>query len=225
MKDGVYYFSAVPADMVPVYGKKRTFWGGKNREFFKNAFSTLTSGTVADIGAGPSYFNDILSHCTVIAVDLFPYKGVQVVADFNTGLPFTDESLDALLLSNVLEHIAEPAVLIAECRRVLKKGGVLVGAVPFMHPVHQAPYDFYRYTEHGLVHQFREYAEVTIEPVGQYYQLYKTTSERFFSKAATTLPVRAAWFVIRTTLWLIAPLLRRIESPEEPMGYHFVCKK
>lgn len=224
-RDGIYYFSEVPGDMVPVHGKKRTFWGKANHDFFADAFSKIKSGVVADVGAGPSYFDDILSRFDTIPVDLYPYKGVKVVADFNERLPFKDETLDAILLSNVLEHIAEPAILISECHRVLKDGGVLIGAVPFMHPLHQTPYDFYRYTSYALTHLFRRFDEVNIETVADYYQLYKTASGRFFNKVANNIPVRIVWFLIRILLRVARPFVADIKNIEEPIGYHFSCRK
>lgn len=224
-REGIYYFSEVPGDMIPVHGKKRTFFGKANRAFFADAFSKITGGVVADIGAGPSYFDDILSRFTAIPVDLFPYKGIKVIADFNKNLPFKNESLDAILLSNVLEHIAEPAILISECRRVLKKGGVLVGAVPFMLPLHQTPYDFYRFTEFALVYQFRNFSETSVVPVAEYYQLYKAASGRFFNSAATTLPMRVVWFLMRILLSVTGFFSRDLQNRDEPIGYHFLCKK
>jgi SAM-dependent methyltransferase len=51
-------------------------------------------------------------------------------------LPFAQASLDAVVASSVLEYVAEPAAVLAECARVLRPGGVLLCTVPRMaHPV------------------------------------------------------------------------------------------
>jgi ubiquinone/menaquinone biosynthesis C-methylase UbiE len=47
-----------------------------------------------------------------------------------TQLPFPDEWFDAVLLSEVLEHIPDDAAALAEIRRVLRPGGVLAISVP-----------------------------------------------------------------------------------------------
>jgi SAM-dependent methyltransferase len=51
-------------------------------------------------------------------------------ADAEEPLPFEPESFDAVVLGEVLEHLREPARLVAEARRVLRPSGTLVGSVP-----------------------------------------------------------------------------------------------
>jgi SAM-dependent methyltransferase len=46
------------------------------------------------------------------------------------SLPFTANSLDAVVASSVLEYVRDPAAVLAECARVLRPGGVLVCTVP-----------------------------------------------------------------------------------------------
>ena len=65
-------------------------------------------------------------------------------------LPFKDESFDTVLNTQVLEHVPDPKLLIAELSRVLKPGGVLILSAPMTWPLHEEPYDFYRYTTYGL---------------------------------------------------------------------------
>ncbi len=67
-----------------------------------------------------------------------------------TRLPFDDGSFDTILNAEVLEHTPRPAALVAEMSRVLKDDGVLIIAAPFQFRLHEQPYDFFRYTLHGL---------------------------------------------------------------------------
>lgn len=51
--------------------------------------------------------------------------------------------------------MAHPDRVLAEIGRVLKPGGTPALSVPFPHPVHQAPHDYFRCTPHGLDHLLR----------------------------------------------------------------------
>jgi SAM-dependent methyltransferase len=46
------------------------------------------------------------------------------------SMPFDDESFSTVVCTEVLEHVPYPATALAEIRRVLKPGGVLIGSVP-----------------------------------------------------------------------------------------------
>ena len=48
------------------------------------------------------------------------------VADLDATLPLGDASLDRAVSLNVVEHVADPVEHLAECRRVLRPGGLLV---------------------------------------------------------------------------------------------------
>ena len=57
--------------------------------------------------------------------------GIDVIAaDVEEPLPLESESFDAVVAGELLEHLRFPQALVAEARRVLRPGGVLVGSVP-----------------------------------------------------------------------------------------------
>ena len=68
-----------------------------------------------------------------VNVDALPdARGVDVVADISQRLPFDDGAAEMLYASHLLEHFAYDDVprLLADWRRVLRDGGVLLIAVP-----------------------------------------------------------------------------------------------
>jgi SAM-dependent methyltransferase len=66
------------------------------------------------------------------------------------ALPLADGCADAVLCTEVMEHVSDPAAMLAEIHRVLRPGGHLVITVPFTWQVHDEPYDYWRFTEYGL---------------------------------------------------------------------------
>lgn len=109
-------------------------------------------GLLCDVGAGtePALVR-VLWRGRRLAVDLAPDTGIDVVGDGHE-LPLRDKSVDVVLLMQVLEHIAAPARVLGECRRVLRPGGHLCLTAPQYWITHGHPGDYYRYTRQGLVH-------------------------------------------------------------------------
>ena len=66
------------------------------------------------------------------------------------NMPLSDESFDSLLLTEVLEHCSDPRNIFKEIYRVLKKGGIAFITTPFVFPLHESPYDQYRYTPYRI---------------------------------------------------------------------------
>lgn len=64
-------------------------------------------------------------------------------------LPFPDGSFEGVICTQVLEHVPDPGLLLAEMYRVLKPGGRLILSLPFVWQEHEVPYDFFRYTCFG----------------------------------------------------------------------------
>lgn len=65
-------------------------------------------------------------------------------------LPLKQNSIDNILLLDVLEHLPSPGKCISEIFNALKPEGKLIIRVPFMYPIHDAPLDFHRWTINGL---------------------------------------------------------------------------
>jgi SAM-dependent methyltransferase len=89
-------------------------------------------------------------HPDMINVDLVSAPHVDIPADLSRPLPIRSGSCDAVLSIAVVEHLRDPAFLVAEAARILKPGGLCYLAAPFFYPFHAAPADFTRWTQPGL---------------------------------------------------------------------------
>jgi SAM-dependent methyltransferase len=70
--------------------------------------------------------------------------------DLNLPLNFAGRSFDTVILSDVLEHIRYPELLLQEIYRILDHNGKALLNVPFYYWIHAQPYDYFRYTEFAL---------------------------------------------------------------------------
>lgn len=96
-------------------------------------------------------------------------RHIDVACDLNGPIPLEDRCVNTVLLTDVLEHIAEPVGLIREIARVTAPGGCLIGSVPFTYRLHEEPYDYYRFTRHALLRlaKLAGLQVVVLEPYGQ----------------------------------------------------------
>lgn len=83
-------------------------------------------------------------------------------------LPLADASVDTVLLLDVLEHLAQPELALAEACRVLRPGGHVVLTLPFVYPMHDQPFDYQRLTEHGLRFRLQQagFSRIILEESG-----------------------------------------------------------
>ncbi|MAH39166.1 MAG: hypothetical protein CL873_01325 [Dehalococcoidales bacterium] len=126
---------------------------GQSTKILKNYAQRLPPGAlVLDAGAGE------LSHQSLFRSQR--YLSLEIDRDFQPllqgdlcALPIRDQTLEAILCSQVLEHLPQPGQALKEMWRVLKLDGTVLISVPFFYPVHttSARYgDYYRWTEFGL---------------------------------------------------------------------------
>jgi len=101
---------------------------------------------------------------SVTTLDLTPDAGVDVAGSATT-LPFLSASFDAVLATEVLEHIYEPWIAVEEMRRVLRDGGTAVLSTPFVWKIHRVPRDYWRFTDDSLTEMFRHFGQCEVIPV------------------------------------------------------------
>ena len=83
---------------------------------------------------------------------------VMSVADMN----FKDNNFDLVLLLEVLEHVDQPFKAALEIHRVLKPNGHLIVSTPFTFGIHEAPFDYWRFTKYGLLKIFSAFKDIKV---------------------------------------------------------------
>ena len=121
-----------------------------------------SDGSALDVGAAYSYYRQYFPNSTTLDVAPRPGVTVDIVGDAHDMAQVGDCTFDVVLCTEVLEHLHTPARAIAEFRRVLRPGGLLLLSTRFVFPLHDTPGDLYRFTRYGLEHLLAEFDIVEI---------------------------------------------------------------
>jgi SAM-dependent methyltransferase len=113
-----------------------------------------------NIGSGNSNISE-----EVVNIDFIDYENVDIVCDIH-DLPFNDNSVDVVLNITVLEHVSSPQKVIDEIHRVLKPGGMIFTAYPFIQGFHASPNDYTRLTEEGIKLLHKNFKAIETKPFG-----------------------------------------------------------
>ncbi len=128
----------------------------------------LISGRVLDYGCGTKPYSALFKHVTeYVGADLPTNPDADVHLDETGRLP-TAGAFDAVLSTEVLEHVPNVDLYLSECRRVLAdRRGRLLLTTSGIWMYHPHPTDMYRWTHEGLVHTIERFGfkTIVIEPV------------------------------------------------------------
>jgi SAM-dependent methyltransferase len=192
-----------------------------------------SSGRTLDIGAQNSPYAALFPNR--IALDIKPGRGVAVIGDAQ-ALGIGSETFDAIVCTEVLEHLPEPRRAIDEMFRILRPGGSLLLTTRFLFPIHDAPHDYFRYTKYGLRHLLRQFEIVELEEETDAVGTLAVLTQRLGMQAETLrwTPLRAAWLVAAQIMRPFSFVItreygdsRRL-TPERGImtsGYHVFCRK
>lgn len=91
----------------------------------------------------------IFGAATHIGCDIQPGPGVDRIEDVH-DLSFPDGSVGTVLAFETLEHVADPIRAMEEIHRVLRPGGLVAISSVMFFPIHEHPWDFWRFTPEGF---------------------------------------------------------------------------
>ncbi|HWA52018.1 MAG TPA: class I SAM-dependent methyltransferase [Patescibacteria group bacterium] len=79
-----------------------------------------------------------------------PQNKPDILADISKEIPVPNKSFDIAICLEVFEYLENPSKTFSEINRILKQNGILILTIPFMYPLHDVPYDRYRFSESEL---------------------------------------------------------------------------
>jgi SAM-dependent methyltransferase len=189
-------------------------------EMNKDAFK----GDLYDLGCGQAPYKDYLSPMidTYTGVD---WEGsphdihADIKASLSDTLPIKENVADCVLAVSVLEHIDEPQIMINETFRILKPGGSLVYQVPWQWWIHEAPYDFFRYSPYALEKMLTKagFKNIEIKPMGGFFTMLYL-KKNYFLKRSIRGPkflryiLKAAFIPLYYVFQWVAPIMDKLDK-------------
>jgi SAM-dependent methyltransferase len=206
----------------------------------KTTLSNLPAGArLLDAGAGECVYKKYCGHLRYVSQDLAKYDGtgavglqtgswdtsrIDIVSDI-TDIPEPDESFDAILCTEVLEHVTDPTRALHELARLLKKDGALIVTAPFCSNTHFAPYHYAtgfsrHYYEFHLPRMGLEITELTengnlFEFSAQQLRQIEGYAERY----ANSQPTRIERYAMQVVLAMLARVSTADRGSAETLNF------
>jgi ubiquinone/menaquinone biosynthesis C-methylase UbiE len=199
-------------------------------------------GEVLDVGCGQSPYSYMLDPnqtkyygIDIVDAEKFDYNNSKITPFNGRDIPFEDEKFDALMCTEVLEHVPDYQRLTDEMYRVMKKGAKGVITIPWSARYHYIPWDYFRYTPSSLKTIFSKFSSVEITPRGtDVSAICAKIIVLFFRNLIPAKP----WQWLLVPFWmLLSPVLVitiiiahialwfNLGTDEDPLGYTIVLKK
>jgi len=218
-------------------------------EWLEKTLKSIPAGSrILDAGAGTQQYKKLCKHLQYVSQDFaqydgagdsaglqinnFDYGNLNIISDINS-IPEPDASFDAIMCTEVLEHVPNPILAIKEFSRLLKSGGALILTAPFCSLTHFSPYHFfsgfnaYWYKKHLPEYEFKI---LHLIPNGNFFEfvaqeLGRTESiAKRYSGKRTRLHEKIAILILKN-------MLRRFSKEDTNSsellcyGYHVFAKK
>jgi SAM-dependent methyltransferase len=200
-----------------------------NREaWLEEALQRIPAGlTILDAGAGELQYKRFCSHLKYTSQDLGEYDGLGDETGLHTSawdnskldiqsdiidIPVEDHSFDAIMCTEVFEHIARPVEAVKEFSRIIKPGGYLLITTPVSSLTHFAPFYFYngytRYFFETILGDY-DFDNILVEYNGNYFEFVAQEVRRIDHAGKVYASAKKPGFLARAATHLT---LRRLEK-------------
>ncbi len=176
-------------------------------------------GRLLDVGCGEKpyrvYRPPHVTHWVGFDVPENPAADIHGHAE---ALPFEAQTFETVLCTEVLEHVKDPALVLREVHRVLCAGGHVILTTPFYWPLHEEPFDFFRFSPYALRHLFSEadLEIVRIEPLAVGFRMVALAVNTCFNNfgkrlpGGNTIPIKSLFIPIYVVVNLAAYMMSMI---------------
>lgn len=201
------------------------------------AIKKYSKGNLLDIGCGNKPYEkefegliDKYVGCDVIQSNL---NKVDVLCNANK-IPLEDNTFDTLFSTQTIEHVEDHQGLINEAYRLLKKDGYFIVSGPMYWPLHEQPYDFFRFTKHGFKYVLEKSGFEVVEMLsngGMWATAGQALIHAFKNSHSSNLKVRIlkGLYTRLRLVWLINTVFLRLDkanyNPVNTMNYVIIAKK
>jgi len=165
----------------------------------------------------------------IFMADIEKRGNATVILNLEKELPFHNNSVDNVILFNVLEHIYNPYKVLEEIYRILKKNGKVYTSIPFMIYYHPSPRDYNRYTKEKLERIFDGFHIETFETIGGFFTVFDYNFTTYFLDAIKIKLLKNVisyiFYIFSRTLDRKMSKIKRNYKEKFPLSYFIVAKK
>jgi len=125
----------LPEVSAHLLNERRVIWESKEiikklyHKWYQSIFNALRSGTILELGGGSGNLKETFPEA--ISSDIVFVPWLDAVMDAH-ALPFKTESLDNIVLFDVLHHLKAPKFFFYEAERVLRPKGRIIMIEPYV---------------------------------------------------------------------------------------------
>ena len=135
-------------------------------KFLESVVPSLT-GTILELGSGDKDFTkNLAKNCSEFIKSDFEPLSPDVIKIDATNIDLPDNSVDCVITVSMLEHIYDYQKVVDEIHRVLKPGGKVICATPFILAYHPSVEDFFRFSPAAYKTIFKNFSHADVYGFG-----------------------------------------------------------